>query len=45
MPVNAAGSANPPSMYFWGFMFQAGVRYYSVQIFPDGQALCVRDIG
>lgn len=33
-----------PEMYHWGFMFDGGLRYYAVNIFDDGQALCVRDI-
>jgi hypothetical protein len=37
--------ANDRSNYYWGFLFPSGVRYYSFQGFPDGQALCVRDPG
>ncbi len=37
------GQSNPASRYYWGFLFAGAVRYYSVEIFPDGQALCVRD--
>jgi hypothetical protein len=37
------GQSNPAERYYWGLLFAGGVRYYSVQIFPDGQALCVRD--
>lgn len=35
--------AGTPDRYRWGFMFDAGVRYYAVHIFEDGQALCTRD--
>lgn len=37
------GQSNPPSRYYWGLLFAGAVRYYSVVIFPDGQAMCVRD--
>lgn len=37
------GQSNPASRYYWGLLFAGAVRYYSVEIFPDGQALCVRD--
>ncbi len=37
------GQSNPPSQYYWGLLFAGPVRYYSVVIFPDGQAMCVRD--
>lgn len=32
-----------PAGYHWGFLFPAGIRYYSVDFMPDGQAHCVRD--
>ena len=35
--------AGQPQMYHWGFMFDGGLEYYAVHIYPDGQALCVRD--
>lgn len=38
------GIGGSPDMYHWGFMFDGGFRYYAVNIFDDGQALCVRDI-
>jgi hypothetical protein len=28
-------------MYRWGYMFEADVAYYAVNVFDDGQALCV----
>lgn len=37
--------AGESSMYHWGFMFDAGLRYYAVHIFDDGRALCTRDAG
>lgn len=36
--------AGMPGMYHWGLMFDGGLRYYAVHIYPDGQALCVRDM-
>jgi hypothetical protein len=39
------GQRDDPSNYFWGFLFDGAVRYYSINYFPDGQALCVRDTG
>ncbi|MFU8877415.1 MAG: DUF1566 domain-containing protein [Wenzhouxiangellaceae bacterium] len=36
--------AGAPDMYHWGLMFDGGLRYYAVHIYPDGQALCVRDL-
>ncbi len=32
-----------PSSYYWGIVFDGGIRYYSNQVFADGQALCTRD--
>jgi hypothetical protein len=37
------GQGGPASNYFWGFLYAAGIRYYSITIFDDGQAHCVRD--
>jgi hypothetical protein len=34
---------NPPAGYYWGFLFSSGIRYYSFERFPDGEALCVRE--
>lgn len=31
-----------PDMYYWGLLFPDGVRYYSMNRFPDGVALCTR---
>jgi hypothetical protein len=39
------GQRDDPSNYFWGFLFDGAVRYYSINYFPDGQALCVRNTG
>lgn len=39
----AGGQRGAPSSYYWGFLFSGGIRYYSVERFPDGQALCVRE--
>jgi hypothetical protein len=32
-----------PSSYYWGIVFDGGIRYYSNQVFADGQALCTRN--
>jgi hypothetical protein len=32
-----------PSNYYWGIVVDGGIRYYSNQVFADGQALCTRD--
>lgn len=32
-----------PAHYFWGIVFDGGIRYYSNRMFADGQALCTRD--
>lgn len=32
----------PPAQYYWGFLFDGGVAYYSNGRFDDGFALCVR---
>jgi hypothetical protein len=34
-----------PSSYYWGIVFDGGIRYYSNQVFADGQALCTRNGG
>ena len=34
----------PPAGYYWGFLFDGGISYYSNGRFPDGLGLCVRDI-
>ena len=45
LPADTGGEpGGPPSMYYWGFLFEAGTPYYSLQRFADGRALCVRDI-
>lgn len=31
------------SRYRWGFLFDQGIRYYSVIFQPDGRALCTRE--
>ena len=31
-----------PEMYYWGLLFPDGIRYYSMNRFPDGVALCTR---
>lgn len=36
-------TAGDPEQYYWGFLFEAGTRYYSFQRFADGRALCLRD--
>lgn len=33
----------PASSYYWGIVFDGGIRYYSNQVFADGQALCTRN--
>lgn len=35
--------AGDPASYHWGFLYPSGIRYYSVDFMPDGQARCVRD--
>jgi hypothetical protein len=37
------GIGTHPSRYRWGFLFDAGIRYYSIVFQPDGRALCTRD--
>ena len=32
----------PPAGYYWGYMFQGDISYYSNGRFPDGLALCTR---
>jgi hypothetical protein len=39
----SGGQGGNASGYFWGFFYASGARYYSITIFPDGQAHCVRD--
>lgn len=34
--------AGPPAGYYWGFLFNGGISYYSNGRFPDGFALCTR---
>jgi len=34
---------NAPADYYWGYLFESGIRYYSFRRFPDGLAMCVRD--
>ena len=33
----------PPDGYYWGFLFDGGISYYSNGRFPDGFAMCTRD--
>lgn len=34
-----------PEEYGWGYLFaEEPLRYYSYEVFPDGQALCVRNV-
>lgn len=33
----------PAEGYYWGFLFDGGISYYSNGRFPDGFALCTRD--
>lgn len=40
---NLPEPAGPPAGYYWGFLFDGGIAYYSNGAFPDGLALCVRD--
>lgn len=37
------GQRDGPESYFWGLLYDGGIRYYSILYFPDGQAQCVRD--
>ena len=37
------GQRDAPENYYWGFLYAGGIRYYSINYFPDGQAQCVRD--
>lgn len=37
-------TAGDPALYYWGFLFEGGTRYYSFQRFADGRALCMRDV-
>jgi hypothetical protein len=39
------GQRDDPQSYFWGLLYDGGIRYYSILYFPDGQAQCVRDVG
>jgi len=41
----AEGTALGSSRYHWGFLFDGGIRYYSIDLQPDGRALCVREPG
>ncbi len=34
----------PPALYYWGYLFDGGIRYYSNGRFADGFALCTRDL-
>lgn len=47
MPPERKGALPDPSLapanYYWGFLFDGGIRYYSYERFPDGSAMCVRD--
>jgi hypothetical protein len=33
----------PPEDYYWGFLFDGGISYYSNGRFADGFAMCTRD--
>jgi hypothetical protein len=39
----AEGTALDSSRYHWGFLYDGGIRYYSIDLQPDGRALCVRE--
>ena len=41
----ADGTALGSSRYHWGFLYDGGIRYYSIDLQPDGRALCVREPG
>ena len=41
----ADGTALDSSRYHWGFLYDGGIRYYSIDLQPDGRALCVREPG
>lgn len=34
----------PPEAYYWGFLFDGGIAYYSNGAFADGFALCMRAV-
>jgi hypothetical protein len=40
---SAPGGA--PALYFWGIVFDGGIRYYSNRAFADGRALCISQEG
>ena len=46
VPPERKGALPDPSLapenYYWGFLFDGGIRYYSYERFPDGLAMCVR---
>lgn len=42
---DADGVGADISRYHWGFLYDGGIRYYSIDLQPDGRALCVRDRG
>ena len=42
-PDDGSGVAVAPARYHWGLVFDGGIRYYSIDLQPDGRALCVRD--
>jgi hypothetical protein len=42
-PDDGSSVAVAPSRYHWGLVFDGGIRYYSIDLQPDGRALCVRD--
>lgn len=39
----SSGIGADASRYRWGFLFDGGIRYYSIDIQPDGRALCTRE--
>jgi hypothetical protein len=42
---NLPPPGGPPAGYYWGFLFEGGVSYYSNGRFADGFAMCVREAG
>jgi hypothetical protein len=39
---NLPAQSGAPETYYWGFLFDGGVSYYSNGRFADGFALCTR---
>ena len=42
---NLPAPGGPPDGYYWGFLFDGGISYYSNGRFADGFAICVREPG